>query len=200
LFARTKAAAATGHGMIAAAWLHATHDLFDDGRLTHNLSLTTPADLRARLDPPVPADVAGMYATLISTSHVVGASGLDATARAVSATVQAAVDRGEGELFYALARPGPLDGRGAERLRNTLAAAQRCLAVSNTGRLAEGSDPEWVRRVWFSFGPTPNQLAFVSATTYRGQLTMAACVDHEHTPIDLGTRLDTSAARLLPGG
>jgi hypothetical protein len=200
LFARTKAALATGHGMIAAAWLQATHLLFEDGRPTHNLSLTTPADLRARLDPPVPADVPGMLATLISTLHVVGGTGLDAAAHEVGRTVQAAVDRGEGELFFAVARPGPLDGRGAEQLRNTLVAAQQSLAVSNIGRLAEGHDPEWFRSMWFSFAPTPNQVAFVSATTYRGRLTMAMCVDHERAPVELATRLEGNALRLLRGG
>jgi hypothetical protein len=200
LFARAKAVGATGYGIIAAAWLHATHDLFSDGRPTHHLSLTTPADLRTRLDPPVPADVPGMFASLISTSHVVGEAGLDAVADEVSTTVQAAVDRGEGELFYAVARPGALDERGAARLRSTLAATPQSVAVSNTGRLAEGDDPEWVRSVWFSFAPTPNQLVFVSATTYRGRLTMALCADRARVPIDLPDRLAAGALRRLLGG
>jgi hypothetical protein len=66
--------------------------------------------------------------------------------------------------------------------------------------LAEGADPEWVRSVWFSFAPTPNQLAFVSATTYRGRLTMAACVDHARVPTELADRLTTGAVRRLRGG
>jgi hypothetical protein len=200
LFARTKTVGATGYGLIAASWLHAARDLFADGRPTHNLSLTTPADLRARLDPPVPGDVPGMFASLISTSHEIGAADLGAVANEVSTTVQAAVDRGEGELFFALARPGPLDGRGAAMLRSALAAAPQSLAVSNTGRLPEGADPEWVRSVWFSFAPTPNQLAFVSATTYRGRLTMAACVDRARVPIELAHRLTTGAVRRLRSG
>ena len=200
LFARTKAVGASAHGMVAAAWLQATHDLFADGRPAHHVSLTTPADMRARLDPPVPPEVPGMFASLISTSHVVGEAGLDAVANEVSTHVQAAVDRGEGELFYALARPGPLDGRGAAHLRSALAATPQSVAVSNTGRLAEGADPGWVRSVWFSFAPTPNQLVFVSATTYRGQLAMAACVDHARVPMDLAERLATRALRYLRSG
>jgi hypothetical protein len=200
LFARSKAVGATGYGMIAAAWLQATHDLFADGRPAHHLSLTTPVDLRARLDPPVPADVPGMFSSLISTSHVVGEAGLDAVANEVSTTVRAAVDRGEGEVFFALARPGPLDGRGAAWLRSALAATPQSVAVSNTGRLAEVADPEWVRSVWFSFAPTPNQVVFVSATTYRGRLTMAACVDHARVPVELADRLAAGALRRLRGG
>lgn len=200
LVARAKAVGATGYGVIAAAWLQATHDLFTDGRPAHHLSLTTPADMQARLDPPVPADVPGMFASLISTSHVVGEASLDAVAKEVSTTVQAAVDRGEGELFFALARPGPLDGHGAAWLRSALAATPQSVAVSNTGRLAEGADSEWVRSVWFSFAPTPNQVVFVSATTYRGRLTMAACVDHARVPIDLADRLVAGALRRLRGG
>lgn len=200
LIARAKAAGATGYGMIAAAWLQATHDLFADDRATHHLSLTTPADVRGRLDPQVRTDVAGMFASLITTSHMVGATGIDALADEVSTTVRAAVERGDGELFFALARPGPLDGRGAAQLRSALTAAPQSLAVSNTGRLPEVADPEWVRSVWFSFAPSPNQIAFVSATTYRGRLTMAECVDHARLPVDLRDRLATGALRRLRGG
>ena len=199
LFARSKAVGATGYGMIAAAWLQATHELFADGRPAHHLSLTTPVDMRARLHPPVPADVPGMFSSLISTSHVVGEAGLDAVANEVSTTVQAAVDRGEGEVFFALALPGPLDGRGAARLRSALATTPQSVAVSNTGRLAEGADPQWVRSVWFSFAPTPNQVGFVSATTYRGRLTVVACVDHARVPIELADRLTTGALGRLRG-
>jgi hypothetical protein len=197
LLARAKAIGATGYGMIAAAWLHATHELFADDRATHHLALTTPADLRPRLVPAVPADEPGMYATLIGTSHVVGSALHDELAAEVSAVVQAAVDRGEGELFFALARPGPLDQTGAEMLRGAIAAAPQAIAVSNTGRLPEGTDPEWVRSVWFSFAPSPNQLAFVAATTYRGRLTMAVCTDHVRLPAELGDRLTAGAVERL---
>jgi hypothetical protein len=197
LLARAKSIGATGYGMIAAAWLHATHELFADGRMTHHLALTTPADLRPRLVPAVPADEPGMYATLIGTSHVVGTAGHDELAAEVSAVVQAAVDRGEGELFFALARPGPLDRTGAEMLRGAIAVAPQAIAVSNTGRLPAGTDPEWVRSVWFSFAPSPNQLAFVAATTYRGRLTMAVCTDHARLPAEVGDRLTGGAVERL---
>lgn len=200
LLARGKAVGATGYGMIAAGWLQATHDLFADGRPAHHLSLTTPVDMRARLDPPVPADLPGMFSSLISTSHVVGEAGLGVVANEISMTVQAAVDRGEGEVFFALAHPGPLDGRGAARLRSALAATPQSVAVSNTGRLATGADPAWVRSVWFSFAPTPNQVVFVAATTYRGRLTMAVCVDDARVPIELADQLTTGALRRLRGG
>jgi len=199
LLARARATGASGHGIISAAWLQAVHELIGDGRPAHHLSLTTPADLRARLDPPVPADVAGMFASMVGTSHVVGDGDLGDLARGVSRQVQAAVDRGEGELFFALARADTmaLDGRGAATLRTAIEAAPQTIAVSNTGRLPAGSDPAWVRRVWFVFGPSPNQLLFVSATTYRDRLTLAAAVDRARLPADAADRLVTSAVRRL---
>jgi hypothetical protein len=199
LFARAKAVGASGHGVLAAAWLHAAHELFADGRRTHHLALTTPADLRGRLDPPIPADVPGMFVSLISTSHVVGDAAAETLASKIGTAVQAAVDRGEGELFYALAAPGPLDGRGAARIRDALAAVPQSVAVSNTGRLAADADPAWVRSMWFSFAPTPNQVVFVAATTYRGRLTMAACIDRARVPDELADRLVAGALRRLRG-
>jgi hypothetical protein len=54
-----------------------------------------------------------------------------------------------------------------------------------------------MRRVWFVFGPSPNQLVFVSATTYRDRLTVAAAVDRTRLPAELGERLVGTAVRLL---
>lgn len=194
-----RAAGATVHGVLSAAWLSAVDTLLDGERPEHTLALTTPADLRDRLSPPVPMRELGMYITLLTTTHCVRAGEFAETACAVSEDVRSRLARGEGELFYALARPDAVrpDERGLARFRNMIDSAPQAMAVSNAGIVDDTGDPEWVRSLSFVLAPTPNQVAFAAATTYRGRLVLNLATDRLRVDAAATRRLADEAASLL---
>ena len=115
-------------------------------------------------------------------------------ARAISEQTRREVARGESHLFYRIARAdafAPSD----EGIASFAALGHRVpqnVAVSNLGVVAGHADPPWVRSLSFALGPSPNQVAFVAATTYRGELVLNVVTD--------GARLAHAPAEQLVRG
>jgi hypothetical protein len=182
-------AGATVNGVASAALLLAVAGTLDGGEPERTLALTTPADMRSRLSPPIAPREPGMYVTLLASAHRVRPNGFAESARAISDDVRARLARGEGELFYTLTRPDAIaaDEDGLARLRSLIDTAPQAIAVSNTGILDDAGDPDWVRSLSFALAPTPNQVAFAAATTYRGRLLINVASDR--------ARVETAAVR-----
>jgi hypothetical protein len=188
---KTRGVGATVNGALSAAWLLAVAALLDGDHVDPTVALATPADLRTRLVPPVTTREPGMYITLLTTTHRVHTGAFVETARAISEEIRSRLARGEGELFYALTRPGavPPDEQGLARFRQLIDTAPQAIAVSNAGIVDDTGDPKWVRSLSFVLAPTPNQVAFAAATTYRGRLVVNLATD--------SLRVDASVARRL---
>lgn len=93
-------------------------------------------------------------------------------ARDIAATVERALGRGEGELFFQLARLDAITDleAGAAAVRTAIEGAAPAVSVTNMGLLDATGDPEWVRAMWGNLAATPNQVISFSTVGYRGQL------------------------------
>ena len=81
---------------------------------------------------------------------------------------------------------------GIASFARSIAASPQNAAVSNLGVVADRGDPPWMRSLSFALGPSPNQVAFVAATTYRGALVLQVVTD--------GARLADGPAEQLVRG
>jgi hypothetical protein len=138
-------------------------------------------------------------AWLLASAHRLLARAFAEAAHSVTEGVRARLARGEGELFYALTRPDAVtfDDDGLSRFRTLIDAAPRAIAVSNTGVLDDAGDPEWVRSMSFVLAPTPNQVAFAAATTYRRRLVINLATDRSRVDAAIVRRLMEEAAGWL---
>lgn len=93
-------------------------------------------------------------------------------ARDIAATVERALGRGEGELFFQLARLDAVTDleAGATAVRTAIEGAPPAVSVTNMGLLDATGDPEWVLAMWGNLAATPNQVISFSTVGYRGQL------------------------------
>lgn len=112
-------------------------------------------------------------------------------AREIAETTQTALDRGEGELFFHLAR---LDGvtdldKGADLVRAAITAAPPAVSVTNMGILDPSDDPAWVSTMQGNLAATPNQVISFSTVGYRGRLCSTLWTDGVRVPASTAERL-----------
>ena len=190
LLAKARADGATVQGELGAAVLEASAALFDPpgDRL---LYLATPTDLRQRVEPPIPGDAVTLAIGLLCTPYLTSAGHSSDLARQITEQTHRELDRGESHLFYRFARAGsfPATDDGVTAFAATIDEAPPNIAVSNLGVVAHEGDPEWVRSLSFSLSTTSNQLAFVAATTYRGQMTLNIATDQTKLSVQVADRL-----------
>jgi hypothetical protein len=105
-------------------------------------------------------------------------------ARDIATTVGQALDRGEGELFFQLARLDAVDDLavGTEAVGGAIRSAPPAASVTNMGLLDASADPPWVRAMWGNLAPTPNQVISFSTVGYRGRLCSTLWTDDLRVP------------------
>ncbi|QYJ03931.1 hypothetical protein KUV85_16660 [Nocardioides panacisoli] len=182
LLAWSKEAGATVQGALTVALLHTVAELTPG--LTR-IPFSTTVDLRARAAPSA-AERVGQAAAVVMASFDVTEEPA-ALARRASAEVRRRVDRGEAELFVALSGVDKLPvGEASDQVvRRWMEAATPTVNLSNVGRVT--GEPATVRRLGMALAPTPNQVLFAAATTFRGRASFTLAVDRNRVEIDLDT-------------
>jgi len=161
---------------MAAVWLHAVRQhLVADVPTT--LQLGTAVDLAARHEDP--RRPAAMTVGVVANRFQVDDGAPWALAQDVFREVGASMDRGDGDLFFHLARVKAIDDLDAGRrvVARSLEGAPPTVSVTNLGIVDPGSDPPWLRWMCGYLAPTPNQLVFVSGLGYRGLLVNSVTTD-----------------------
>jgi hypothetical protein len=176
LLAGAKANQARAYPAIAAGWLVTVAKRMCEGT-TPTVQLATPVDLAVPSDDPDRAT--SPVVSVISTRHQVSPEAPWELARGVMTKVTAAMDRGEGELFFHLNRAKNIQDldAGARLVSHALASAPPALSVTNLGIVDPGSDPEWLHSMCGYIPATPNQMVFVSGLGYRGRLVHSVSTD-----------------------
>ena len=179
LVAWSKEQGATVHGALTAATVRAIAALSPG---MSRVPLSTTVDLRVRAAAPA-VDVVGQSAAVVSASFD-ATQEAGALAREATADIRRRVDRGEPELFFALSGVERLPvGEPADKVvRQWMEAAVPAANLSNLG-VVDGDAPDGVRRVCVSLAPTPNQVLFVAATTFRGRVTVISSFDRNRISI-----------------
>jgi hypothetical protein len=176
----SKANGATVHGALTVATLKTMGHLTPGAK---RMPLSTTVDLRVRAAAPA-VDVVGQSAAVVSASFdVTEDPGL--LARHVSEDIRRRVDRCEPELFFALSGVEKLPvGEATDKVvRRWMESATPAPNLSNLG-VVVGEAPDSVRRVCVGLAPTPNQVFFVAATTFRGRTTFILSFDRNRVAID----------------
>ena len=161
---------------MASAWLGTVaHSMCgsDDGVL----QLNVPVDRSVTsVDPRRPT---AMAVGVIAHRYHVRAGEQWTLAREVAATVERALARGEGELFFHLARLDNIAdlAKGAELVEAGITTAAPAVSVTNIGVLDPSDDPPWVLGMWGNLAATPNQLVSFSTVGYRGRLCCSLWTD-----------------------
>ena len=179
------------YSAMAAAWLTVVADRLVEQRPT-TLQLATPVDLAERgPDPDVPT---APVVSVIAQRYRVEPDAPWELAGEISTGLAAAMERGDGELFFHLTRAEHIDDldAGARVVEHALAAAAPAVSVTNLGVVDPGSDPDWVRSMCGYLAPTPNQVIFVSGLGYRGRLVHSISTDD--------TQVDPAVAAALIRG
>lgn len=188
----SKANDATVHGALTAAVLKAIAGLAPE---LERVPLSTTVDLRVRAAAEA-VDVVGQSAAVVSASFD---AGLDAgaLAREVTADIRRRVDRCEPELFFALSGVDKLPvGEATDKVvRRWMETATPAANLSNLG-VVTGAAPESVTRMCVSLAPTPNQVLFVTATTFRGRMTIICSFDRNRLSIAPDAFTDALRAEL----
>lgn len=175
----SKAAGATVHGAVTAVVLKTIARLAPDMK---RIPLSTTVDLRVRAAAPA-VDVVGQSAAVVSASFDASAEP-GALAREATADIRRRVDRSEPELFFALSGAEKLPvGEATDKVvRRWMETATPAANLSNLG-VVTGDAPASVRRVCVSLAPTPNQVLFVTTTTFRGRVTFISSFDRNRLSI-----------------
>jgi hypothetical protein len=147
--------------------------------------------------------VVGQSAAVVSASFDASIDA-GALAREVSADIKRRVDRCEPELFFALSGVDKLPvGEATDKVvRRWMETATPAANLSNLG-VVSGEAPEGVTRMCVSLAPTPNQVLFVTATTFRGRVTLICSFDRNRlsiTPEQFTEALRVEVAALTPVG
>ena len=194
----SEAARAEGSGVsgrLAAAVLRASAALFPEpGERT--LLLGSATDLRARVEPPLPADEVTNAMGMLCSPHLVTPDENDTLGRAIAEQIDREVARGESHLFYRFARAGTYAGTdaGIESFARAVDASPHNITVSNLGRLSDEGLPAWARQLSTTMGPGSNQLAFVTAMSFRGALVVNVATDLAKLEPDLAEQLVSGIA------
>ena len=179
LLAWSKTNGATVHGALTAVVVKAIAHLTPAMK---RVPLSTTVDLRVRAAAPA-VDVVGQSAAVVSTSFD-ASIGTAALAREATADIRRRVDRSEPELFFALSGAEKLPvGEATDKVvRRWMETATPAANLSNLG-VVTGEAPSSVRRVCVSLAPTPNQVLFVTTTTFRGRVTFISSFDRNRLSI-----------------
>ncbi|WP_183094337.1 phthiocerol/phthiodiolone dimycocerosyl transferase family protein [Nocardioides stalactiti] len=179
LLAWAKANGATVHGALTAIVLKAMSRLAPE---LERIPLSTTVDLRVRAAEPA-VDAVGQSAAVVSASFD-PTQETGALAREASADIRRRVDRGEPELFFALSGVDKLPvGETTDKVvRRWMETGTPAANLSNLG-IVTADAPASVRRMCVSLAPTPNQVLFVTATTFRGRVTLIQSFDRNRLSI-----------------
>ncbi|MBM9500881.1 condensation protein [Leptospira sp. 201903071] len=168
----------TLHGIIGAAQLIASYSLFDTTEPIL-LNLSNPADLKPNLIEKVPGETLGLYITLLTLGIVVRKdSNPWNIAKEISNRLKAQIRNGNDDLsFYELIPPvNQILSRpnGIKALSALLQRFPQSSVLSNVGIIPDL--PKFrnfsVSNLSFTVHPSLSQSVFVSASTYRGKLTI----------------------------
>ena len=194
-------AAGKAHGTgplsaMAAAWLVASAGELC-GATPTTLQLNTPVDVAARVDDP--DQPSAMAVAVISGRYCVEPRSPWELAVEVAAGIRRALDRGEGDLFFHLARIAAIEDLevGTRTVRNSISQAPPAVSVTNLGVIDPGSDPPWVRWICGYQAPTPNHVAFVSGSGYRGQLVNMVSTDDSRVSPEAAVEIRTGFRDVL---
>jgi hypothetical protein len=198
LVSAARSAKATVHGLVAAAALQSAAALIADGRQL-TLTVASPTDLRVAAED-ASSDEVTMATGLLCTPYTMDAD-VPELARRISVQTHRELARGEGYLFYRLARPGSFAATesGLDQFASWLGAAVPNIGVSNVGIVESGSDPAWMRSLRLALSPSANQLAFVALTTYRDRLSILVTTDEDKLPRPVADAFVTGLARRVGG-
>ena len=193
LLTRGRASRTTVHGLLVAAVLGACAAMAPGvGRL----AVTTAVDLKG--PNQIPADTPiGQAAGLIASSYDVTVPE-DELARAITADIRRRVERGEGDLGYALSGADRLvvGPQSDEVVLRWTGDATPGVCVSNVGVVPDPVPPG-VRRVLPNLAPTPNQVLFVAATTLHGELELVISYDRSRLDVEPAALTRAIRERLL---
>jgi hypothetical protein len=162
--------------------------------------------LRQLLTPQLPIDGVFGAVGLLCTPYLVHPSSDPDLGRRVSEQTRREVARGESHLFYRFARAGAFAATddGIDQFADWMATTPQNIAVSNVGVIDHVGDPAWVRSLTVLLSPSPNQVAFVSVTTYRDRLVMNVMTDRAKLSEDVSEHLvegiKTRSGARDPGG
>jgi hypothetical protein len=192
LIAWSKANGATVHGALTAAVLKAFARLAPE---LNRVPLSTTVDLRVRAAAPA-VDVVGQSAAVVSASFD-ATTEPGALARQVNDELRRRIDRGEPELFFALSgvEKMPVGEVTDKVVRRWMEAGTPAANLSNLG-VVTGDAPASVRRMCVGLAPTPNQVLFVAATTFRGQITFILSFDRNRLTIEPAVFTNTLRAEV----
>lgn len=186
--AAAKTRGATVHGAIGAAQLLAVRSLYPAGE-EKPITLTTPADLRSTLAPPMDVETPGFYVTLLHPTFRVGpTTDFWSLAGEVAERTRQHRARGDGHFLYHFIPPTnsvPLDETGVVAFNEAInRRAPQTALLSNAGIIPpiETGGAVEVVALSFSLCPTPKQIFFASATTYAGRLTLDFMYDSVRLP------------------
>ena len=183
ILAAARAHDARPFSTMAAAWLIAVaRNVCEEPGAT--LQLNTPMDVAPpHLDADRPPSIA---VAVLTGRYDVGSVDPWVLAASIATNVRASRDRGEGELFFHLARVGAIAdiAQGVRTVSGSIGSTAPAVSVTNLGVVDPGTDPDWVRWVCGYQAPTPNQVAFVSGLGYRGQLVNMVATDDNRVTAD----------------
>ncbi|WP_408898115.1 hypothetical protein ACJ5H2_03195 [Nocardioides sp. R1-1] len=134
------------------------------------LQFAAPADIAAPSTDPDRAQA--MAIAVLAQPYRVDVTDLWRLSADIRATVHEARARGEGELFFHLARLEKvvdLDA-GRDLVSGALASGHPCVVVSNLGVTDPGTDPAWLTAIQGQLAAAPNQMVFLAINSYRGRL------------------------------
>lgn len=187
---QARQAGASLHGVIGAAQLLAVRrQIPGDDHLV--LSLTSPADLRPTLQPPMDTATPGFYVTLLTQGFAVRPDhDFWALAREVSARNREQFERGDGHLLYHFFPPAeqfPISAAGQAAFDDMMRRGPQTTALSNVGRLPplDGLPGLQLEHLSFALCPAPKQPFFASAATHAGRLTINLNYDRKRLPAPL---------------
>jgi hypothetical protein len=176
---RAKAAGSTVNGLIAATVLESAAALFDEPGDRY-LTLTTPAELRSSAEPTVDRYYYGLVMGVLSSPYLVRAGDNPDLPRRISEHTRREVQRGEAHLFYRFARASAYsaDDTGIRAFEEWFQnSTPDSIPVSNMGRIEDTGDPASLISLTAVLSASSNQLAFISVTTYRGELVINVNTD-----------------------
>jgi hypothetical protein len=148
------------------------------------LQLAAPADLGT--PPGDPNQAPAMAIAVLAHPFEVAVDDRWTLAGRVKAAVVEALARGEGDLFFHLARLENVTdlATGRDRVAAALSAGPPSVVVSNMGVVDAGSDPEWLRSLHGQLVAAPNQVVFLALTSYRGRLMHTFATDDNRVAPD----------------
>ncbi len=208
VLALAKDARATMTGLAGALWAEAIADHVVpadgtpyDAENPPTMAISIPIDTRNRVEPKVSFSTVGTYISMLNATVPVTGGTLAERAFDITEQMRRGIKTGEPELFYAIVRPDalPFSEKGDARMQALLDSAPQAFAVSNLGVVDDTGDPEWVDRLFGTFIPMQNQVAYVVPSTYRGKMTVMVNADTYRLTPDLAAKLLTWPLKLEAG-